>query len=203
MCDVREPRGPAAAARLPKGPEIERDAGQHPRLHRAVHHRGGGESVRRLAVVMDAHGSHGCVRQQEEETGGEERLWRFGSKPLGEQGMPAPRTRHPRGKRQRTRTGRGPDTGRAIEFEETDADRTRTGRGRGRFSQAKRCLQPAPCPRHARTTFLFGEQVKALRTIWAASGDPPATIILEIVSPTRVVSTASPGKAQCCNPKIS
>eukprot|EP00661_Eupelagonemidae_sp_cell13_P009609 gene9609-biopygen12241 len=35
------------------------------------------------------------------------------------------------GKRQRTRTGRGPDAGRTIEFEETDADRTRTGRGRG------------------------------------------------------------------------
>eukprot|EP00661_Eupelagonemidae_sp_cell13_P015707 gene15707-biopygen21732 len=33
------------------------------------------------------------------------------------------------GKRQRTRTGRGPDAGRTIEFEETDADRTRTGRG--------------------------------------------------------------------------
>eukprot|EP00661_Eupelagonemidae_sp_cell13_P023151 gene23151-biopygen1237 len=42
----------------------------------------------------------------------------------------------PREKRQRTRTGRGPDAGRTIEFEETDADRTRTGRGRGRFSQA-------------------------------------------------------------------
>eukprot|EP00661_Eupelagonemidae_sp_cell13_P014224 gene14224-biopygen6565 len=36
-----------------------------------------------------------------------------------------------REKRQRTRTGRGPDAGRTIEFEETDADRTRTGRGRG------------------------------------------------------------------------
>eukprot|EP00661_Eupelagonemidae_sp_cell13_P010266 gene10266-biopygen9322 len=29
------------------------------------------------------------------------------------------------GKRQRTRTGRGPDAGRTMEFEETDADRTR------------------------------------------------------------------------------
>eukprot|EP00661_Eupelagonemidae_sp_cell13_P023625 gene23625-biopygen16367 len=38
-------------------------------------------------------------------------------------------------KRQRTRTGRGPDAGRTTEFKETDADRTRTGRGRGRFSQ--------------------------------------------------------------------
>eukprot|EP00661_Eupelagonemidae_sp_cell13_P010416 gene10416-biopygen18296 len=38
------------------------------------------------------------------------------------------------GKRQRTRTGRGPDAGRTIEFEETDADRTRAGRGRARFS---------------------------------------------------------------------
>eukprot|EP00661_Eupelagonemidae_sp_cell13_P007444 gene7444-biopygen16552 len=37
-------------------------------------------------------------------------------------------------KRQRTRTGRGPDAGHTIEFEEADADRTRTGRGRGRFS---------------------------------------------------------------------
>eukprot|EP00661_Eupelagonemidae_sp_cell13_P025583 gene25583-biopygen13534 len=36
-------------------------------------------------------------------------------------------------KRQRTRTGRGPDAGRTIEIEETDADRTRTGRGRGRW----------------------------------------------------------------------
>eukprot|EP00661_Eupelagonemidae_sp_cell13_P012936 gene12936-biopygen23009 len=34
-------------------------------------------------------------------------------------------------KRQRTRTGRGPDAGRTIEFEGTDADRTRAGRGRG------------------------------------------------------------------------
>eukprot|EP00661_Eupelagonemidae_sp_cell13_P015110 gene15110-biopygen11195 len=30
-----------------------------------------------------------------------------------------------REKRQRTRTGRGPDAGHTIEFEETDADRTR------------------------------------------------------------------------------
>eukprot|EP00661_Eupelagonemidae_sp_cell13_P011697 gene11697-biopygen19900 len=29
------------------------------------------------------------------------------------------------GKRQRTRTGRGPDAGRTLEFEQTDADRTR------------------------------------------------------------------------------
>eukprot|EP00661_Eupelagonemidae_sp_cell13_P010463 gene10463-biopygen22819 len=41
----------------------------------------------------------------------------------------------PRGKRQRTRTGRGPDAGRTIESKETDADRTRTGRGQRRFSQ--------------------------------------------------------------------
>eukprot|EP00661_Eupelagonemidae_sp_cell13_P008131 gene8131-biopygen70 len=36
-----------------------------------------------------------------------------------------------RRKRQRTRTGRGPDAGRTMEFEETDAGRTR----RGRFSR--------------------------------------------------------------------
>eukprot|EP00661_Eupelagonemidae_sp_cell13_P015873 gene15873-biopygen21746 len=41
------------------------------------------------------------------------------------------------GKRQRTRTGRGPDAGRMLEFKDTDADRTRTGRGRGRFSLRK------------------------------------------------------------------
>eukprot|EP00661_Eupelagonemidae_sp_cell13_P022084 gene22084-biopygen20710 len=40
---------------------------------------------------------------------------------------PAPVSCDPWGKRQRTRTGRGPDAGRTIEFEETDADRTRTG----------------------------------------------------------------------------
>eukprot|EP00661_Eupelagonemidae_sp_cell13_P020248 gene20248-biopygen13087 len=34
-------------------------------------------------------------------------------------------------KRQRTRTGRGPDAGHTLGFKETDADRTR---GRGRFS---------------------------------------------------------------------
>eukprot|EP00661_Eupelagonemidae_sp_cell13_P015579 gene15579-biopygen9724 len=33
--------------------------------------------------------------------------------------------RPPWGKRQRTRTGRGPDAGRTIEIKETDADRTR------------------------------------------------------------------------------
>eukprot|EP00661_Eupelagonemidae_sp_cell13_P007351 gene7351-biopygen7544 len=54
----------------------------------------------------------------------------------------------PRGKRQRTRTGRGPDAGRTIEFEETDADRTRTGRGRGRFSQVHPPTRVSPAPRY-------------------------------------------------------
>eukprot|EP00661_Eupelagonemidae_sp_cell13_P005752 gene5752-biopygen11773 len=55
------------------------------------------------------------------------------------------------GKRQRTRTGRGPDAGHTIESKEMDADRTRTGRGRGRFSlRAWAALRPPPtlrrCP---------------------------------------------------------
>eukprot|EP00661_Eupelagonemidae_sp_cell13_P015559 gene15559-biopygen5201 len=42
------------------------------------------------------------------------------------------------GKRQRTRTGRGPDAGRTLEFEQTDADRTRaTGQGRTEQNRAE------------------------------------------------------------------
>eukprot|EP00661_Eupelagonemidae_sp_cell13_P005817 gene5818-biopygen1221 len=63
----------------------------------------------------------------------------------------------PRGKRQRTRTGRGPDAGRTIEFEETDADRTRTGRGRGRFSQRQPWLGEVEG-----TPEVYAEQVRAL-----------------------------------------
>eukprot|EP00661_Eupelagonemidae_sp_cell13_P011507 gene11508-biopygen22892 len=59
---------------------------------------------------------------------------------FGAHRVPAPPARRPccahqgggggtREKRQRTRTGRGPDAGRTIAFKETDADRTRTGRG--------------------------------------------------------------------------
>eukprot|EP00661_Eupelagonemidae_sp_cell13_P014172 gene14172-biopygen5094 len=62
--------------------------------------------------------------------------WEVLLRPGGGGGSPPRRssTAYPWGKRQRTRTGRGPDAGRTIEFEETGADRTRTGRGRGRFS---------------------------------------------------------------------
>eukprot|EP00661_Eupelagonemidae_sp_cell13_P011183 gene11183-biopygen16842 len=63
-------------------------------------------------------------------------------------------------KRQRTRTGRGPDAGRTIGCKETDADRTRTGRWQRRFSHSTgparhpsarcwvRCLAAPPtlCP---------------------------------------------------------
>eukprot|EP00661_Eupelagonemidae_sp_cell13_P018892 gene18892-biopygen3975 len=59
------------------------------------------------------------------------------------------------GKRQRTRTGHGPDAGRTIYFEETDADRTRTGRGRGRFGHQCTASPSLPPPHTTHTDTLL------------------------------------------------
>eukprot|EP00661_Eupelagonemidae_sp_cell13_P021300 gene21300-biopygen5658 len=68
-------------------------------------------------------------------------------------------------KRQRTRTGRGPDAGRTMQYKQTDADRTRIGRGRGLFSLW--IGGPGYCP---------GDQVIRVRAFqivpWIVPGPP-------------------------------